>query len=354
MLILVTGSTGFIGSQIVKALVASGERVRAFHRPDSPLAALEGLEVEHALGDLTQPETLAAAVRGAAVVFHTAAVVGRRRRGDMGAVTVGGTRSLLQAAREAGVRRVVHTSSVAALGVPDHIPGAGSAPGGAASLLMDENHTWNFRPEWWPYGYAKYLAELEVQRAVAQGLEVVITNPSVVVGAGDLNRISGDIILRVAGGQLPVSTAGGLNVVHIDDVVSGHLAALERGRKGERYILGGENLTITQFLNLIAGITGAPPPRLLVPAPVSRLLAGPVTALASRLNLPVGGDLLRMAGANFFCDTRKARQELGLADPKPARQAIAEAYLWYRAQGAVRAGKKKEPPGHGDTKKISK
>lgn len=335
MLILVTGSTGFIGSQIVKALAARGERVRAFHRPESPLAALEGLDVEHALGDLTRPETLAAAVQGVAVVFHTAAVVGRRRQGDMGAVTVGGTRSLLRAARQAGVQRVVHTSSVAALGVPDRVPGAARRQAETTPLLMDENHTWNYRPEWWPYGYAKYRAELEVQRAAAQGLEVVITNPAVVVGAGDINRISGDILLRVARGQLPVSTPGGLNVVHIDDVVHGHLAALERGRTGERYILGGENLSITQFLKLIAAISGAAPPRLNVSAAVSRALAGPVNVLASRLNLPVGGDLLRMAGANFFCDTRKARQELGLADPKPARQAIAEAYLWYCKQGVI-------------------
>jgi dihydroflavonol-4-reductase len=191
---------------------------------------------------------------------------------------------------------------------------------------MNENHTWNYRQDWWPYGYSKYAAELEVQQAVARGLDVVIVNPSVVVGAGDLNRISGDVIVRVARGQLLVSTGGGINVVHIDDVVRGHLEALEHGKTGERYILGGENLTIHHFQKIIAGISGARPPLLRIPRRVTRALSGPVTALQGRLPLPVGGELLRMAGYYFYYDTLKARMELGLKETKPARQAVAEAY----------------------------
>jgi dihydroflavonol-4-reductase len=201
---------------------------------------------------------------------------------------------------------------------------------------MNENHAWNYRPDWWPYGYSKYAAELEVQQAVAKALDVVIVNPSVVVGAGDLNRISGDIIVRVARGQMPVSTGGGINVVHIDDVVDGHLAALESGKTGERYILGGENLTIHRFLKLIAGVSGARPPLLRIPQRVTRALSGPVTALQGRLPLPVGGELLRMAGYYFYYDTLKAQVELGSKGAKPARQAVAEAYTWYRGRGVVK------------------
>jgi nucleoside-diphosphate-sugar epimerase len=142
MLILLR-STGFIGSQICRALAGRGEQVRAFHRPSSSLAALEGLEVEHALGDLEQPETLAAAMQGVEAVFHTAAKVGLREKSDFKTVTVIGTRAVLEAARAAGVRRVVHTSSVAALGVPDR----GSDD--LSPIPMNEQHTWNYRPEWW-------------------------------------------------------------------------------------------------------------------------------------------------------------------------------------------------------------
>lgn len=338
MPILVTGATGFIGSQICRALVAGGQPVRAFHRPDSPQLALEGLRLEHAVGDVTQPETLAAAMRGVEGVFHTAALLGRRDSSLTYAVTVDGTRNVLQAAGEAGVRRVVHTSSVAALGMPDQIPlsreqRSGESP--ASALLMDETHTWNYRPEYWRYGHAKYLAELAVQAAVAQGLDVVIVNPAVVIGAGDLNRISGNIVVQVAQRRVPVSAPGGSNVVHIADVVDGHLAALRRGRRGERYILGGENLPHVQLLELIAQAAGVPPPRLVLPGCLARWLAAPLSAAEKWLPLPVKGEALRRTGYYFYYDTRKARHELGLKDARPVRQAVAEAFAWYLQQGMI-------------------
>jgi dihydroflavonol-4-reductase len=325
-MILVTGSTGFIGSQLCQALAAQGERVRAFHRPGSSLAALNGVDVELAVGDITRPETLAAAMRGVEVVFHAAAKVGRHSTGSMDNVTVQGTRNVLQAAQEAGVRRVVHTSSVAALGVPLEAP-----RGAAAPQLMDETHTWNYPHEAWPYGFAKYRAELQVQQAVARGLDAVIVNPAVVIGAGDLNRISGDVIERVAHGQVPVATSGGLNVVHIQDVVQGHLAALECGCTGERYILGGENLSIPTFLQLAADVTGAASPRIQVPAVLAHAAATSIQLLGNRLPLPVGGEMLRLAGFYFYYDTLKARLQLGLKDPLPARTAVEEAWAWFQA-----------------------
>jgi dihydroflavonol-4-reductase len=138
------------------------------------------------------------------------------------------------------------------------------SPGGA-NLPVDENHTWNYRPEWWPYGYSKYLAELEVQAAVARGLDVVIVNPTIIIGAGDVNRVQGGAIIQIARGRVPLAVAGGLNIVHIQDVVQGHLLARQRGRCGHRYILGGENISAASFIALVAHLAGVRPPWLVLP-----------------------------------------------------------------------------------------
>ena len=304
--------------------------MRAFHRPTSPTVMLDGLDVEHATGDITRPETLRAAMQGVERVFHTAAQLGSPVvPAQMYAVTVVGTRNVLEAARQAGVRRVVHTSTVAALGVPDR-PLRGSIP-----LPMDEHHTWNYRPEWWRYGHSKYLAELEVQRAVALGMDVVIVNPAAVLGAGDLNRVSGDVVVYIAGHGVPAVVEGGVNVVHIADVVAGHLAALERGRTGERYILGGENMYVPELLNLIAEVTEARQSHLQIPTWLALALVGPVATLNRWGKLPVGGELLRQAGRYFYYDTRKAREELGLPAPRAVREAIKEAHQWYKEQNMI-------------------
>lgn len=330
-MILVTGSTGFIGSQLCRALVDQGYKVRAFHRRTSPLQALGDLPVEHALGDLTQPATLRAAMDGVQAVFHAAARVGDKGTPEeMYAVTVEGTRQVLEAASEAGVRRVVHTSSVAALGVPDEARHSTPIP-----LLINENHTWNERPERWRYGHAKYLAELAVQEAVARGLDVVIVNPTVVVGAGDVNRVSGEIILRVARGQVPAAIPGGMNVVHIEDIIQGHLAAWERGRRGERYILGGENISHRRFLELTAEITGAPPPRWVLPTVLLRKMVFPLKMINKLVHLPISGETLYRTGYYFYYDTIKSRLQLGLPNPRSVRDALQQAYSWYRKQGII-------------------
>ena len=321
--ILVTGSTGFIGGQLCRALCEQGHAVRAFHRPTSLTRVLEGLPVEHALGDLTQPDSVNAAMQGIEVVFHVAALLGgQENSGRMYAITVEGTRAVLQAALRAGVRRVVHTSSVAALGVPDF-----ADPG---SLPINENHSWNYRPDRWPYGYAKHLAELEVQKAVAQGLDAVIVNPSVVFGPGDVYRQSSSIIMQVARRRLPALTEGGLNVVHIQDVVAGHLAALECGVTGERYILGGENMTHATLARKIAKITGAPAPLLVLPPWMARGLVVPARLAQTFIPLPLAYNSLYLAGYRFYYQTSKAVVELGLNQPLPANQAISDAYAWFK------------------------
>lgn len=327
--ILVTGSTGFIGAHLCRALVERGHRVRAFHRPSSPLRLLEGLEVEHALGDLTRPDTLQDAMTGIEAVFHTAAWMGGSDpAGQQYAVTVEGTRNVLQAAQKAGVHRIVHTSSAAALGVP----GAGQKglAGKNQPALVDERHTWNFRPDFYPYGYAKYLAEQEVQKAVAQHLDVVIVNPTLVFGAGDIYRQAGSIITQVAEQRVGVAVEGGLNCVHVADVIDGHLAALACGRTGERYILGGENLTHLRLLQIIAEVTGAPGPSMVLPTGLVRSLAGPAQALRTFLTLPVSPELLRLAGYFFYYDLSKSESELGLTSHRPVKDAIREAYEWFR------------------------
>jgi len=333
MNVLVTGSTGFIGGQLCRALCDRGHNVRAFHRPSSRTGALAGLPVEHALGDLTQPETLSAAMQGIEVVFHAAALLGgTEQSGRMYAITVEGTRAVLAAALQAGVRRLVHTSSVAALGVPDFA--------GRSSLPIDENHPWNYRPDRWPYGYAKHLAEVEVQKAVAQGLDAVIVNPSVVFGARDIYRQSSSIIMQVARRRLPALTEGGINAVHIDDVIDGHLAALERGATGERYILGGENMTHATLVRRIAKIVSAPAPLLVLPAGMARQLAGPLRLMQAFIEAPVAWNALYLAGYRFYYDTHKALVELGLNQPRPVDEAIREAYDWFRErQGDTRPAK---------------
>lgn len=324
MNILVTGSTGFIGSQLCRALLARGEKVRAFHRPNSPQILLEGLDVEHALGDITQPETLEEAMHGMEVVFHAAALLGRRP-GSMYEVTVAGTRAVLEAAVNAGVSRFIHTSSVAALGVPEN--------GASPPAKLNEDHDWNLGSGSWPYGYAKYLAEVEVGNAIQGGLDAVIVNPALVIGAGDLNKISGEVILRVAKGQTPIAISGGLNAIHIDDVVEGHLKALEDGRTGERYILGCENLTHLRLLEIIAEVAGVRRPRVVLPTRLVRTLARPISIANHWTSLPFDGEALSRVGYHFYYDMGKAQRDLGLKCTRTIKEAIAESYAWYLDRG---------------------
>jgi dihydroflavonol-4-reductase len=326
MNILVTGSTGFLGSRLCRALLDAGHSVRAFHRPTSITRALDPLDVEHALGDLTQRETLESAMQGIEVVFHAAASLGGHDQpGRMYAVTVEGTRAVLQAAREAGVRRVVHTSSVAALGIPERLPLPGTPP-----PLLNENHTWNYRPDRWMYGYTKYLAELEVQRAVADGLDAVIVNPTLVFGKGDVYRQNSSLVMQVARQRLPALVDGGLNAVHVDDVVAGHLAAMQCGRSGQRYILGGQNLSVFELIQKIALVTGSSLPAILLPDGIVHAMARPARLLETFVDTPIEPSIFYLAGYYFYYDLRKAQVELGLPRPRPVEEAIAEAYEWFR------------------------
>ncbi len=330
MRVLVTGASGFIGGHLCRELIARGHTVRAFHRPTSSLRLLANLPVEHVVGDLTQPESVESALEGVEVVFHTAALLGDRANpAQHYAVTVEGTRNLLMAALRAGVQRVIHTSSAVALGIPPGPPRANEATN---LYLMDETHTWNYPPERWPYAYAKYLAEMEVQRAVALGLDAVIVNPTLVIGPGDHYRRTRSIIVQVARRRLPFITSGGLNAVHVADVVQGHLLALERGGRGERYLLGGENLTLGTLVATIAGVCGVPAPTLEWPAGLLRALSLLVRALEAYVNLPVEARTLALAGYYFYYSHAKAQAELGYTPQYTVETAIREAWAWFQGE----------------------
>ncbi len=325
---LVTGSSGFIGSRLCRRLIAEGWEVRAFHRASSTLKMLEDLPVEHAIGDLTQPATIEEAMQGIDTAFHAAAMLsGSHKPGSMYTVTVEGTRAVMQAALEAGVKRLVHISSAAALGVPDEGPGVVS--------LMNENHAWNYRPDYYPYAYSKYLAEMEVQKAVALGLDAVLVNPSVVLGAGDIYRTTSSIIYQVAHRKLPGLVEGGVNFVHIQDVLDGILAAYEHGKRGCRYLLTGENLTHVEFVQTIAQVTGVEGPKLMAPAGLLRSMTGLLAAAQPFLRLPIEPINLRQAGYYFFYDARHSQVELGLAPPRPVRDAIGETWAWLNGSDQV-------------------
>jgi dihydroflavonol-4-reductase len=326
---LVTGASGFIGSHLCRALCQSGMQVRAFLRTSSSRVLIADLELEIVAGDLFDPSSIRAALQDVDVVFHCAGAVGHwRDEARMIASHVEGTRSVLQAASEAGVRRLIYTSSVAALGLP---PVLGQNEN--THPLLDESHIWNSRKSVWPYGYAKHHAEQEVLNYIQQGLSAVIVNPASVFGAGDINRVSGGIIWQMAQGRVPpVYVRGGINTVHIDDVVAGHLAAWKQGRDGERYILGGHNLTLQNLLAIVAELTQGRPPRWSVPPGLLHRTAWILDWMARLIEPPIRGHIFRLAGRYFFYNTTKATRELGLAAPIPFRRAAAESYAWYREQ----------------------
>lgn len=322
---LVTGATGFVGGAICRGLISQGWEVRAFRRENSLLTLLNGLPVEHVIGDLAQPETIIPAVEGVDAVFHAGAMMnGGSDLDQIKRVTVAGTRNLLEIALAAQVKRFVHISSVAALGVP--VP----LPYGVKSVEMDETHAWNELPEHWAYGYAKYLAEMEVQRAVSHGLDAVIVNPSVVLGAGDIYRQNSSIIQKVSQGKIHVSVDSGLALIHIEDIVSGVLAAWQYGTTGERYILSALNTTVTSFLKLIAQVTGVQPPQLILPAGLLHAVRGAYRLADHFIDLPVEPELLYQVGKYFYYSNQKAKTKLNWQPVHTIESAVRDAYAWFK------------------------
>ncbi len=323
MNVMVTGSTGFIGAATCRALMERGYHVRAFHRTSSSLRLLDGLPVEHVVGDLTQPDSLREAMLGMEAVFHCAAWVGFNETGRLYSTNVEGTRTVVQAALQTGVRRLVYTSSVTALGLP---------PAGS-SVLLDEQHTWSHAPEFFPYGYSKYLAELEVQKGVMQGLEAVVVNPTLVLGGGDIYRQSSSIVHQFANRKVGVTVEGGINIIHVRDVATRQVAALERGLNGERYILGGTNLSYREFSQVLSRVTGVVAPSVVLPGWLVRRLRRSARLLERFFELPVTTDVFVLAGRYLYYDTKKAHSQLGLSEPLAPELAVGDAYAWFLQKG---------------------
>lgn len=322
---LVTGATGFVGSAVARALLRAGHRVRVLARPRGDRRNLAGLPVEIAEGDLADPPSLARAVAGCRYLFHLAADyrLWVRDPAAMFRANVAGTRDLMQAALGAGVERIVHTSSVATLGlVPDGI--------------ADERTPSREEDMIGPYKRSKFQAEAIVRGLVAErGLPAVIVNPSTPVGPRDVKPTpTGRLIVEAARGRVPGFVDTGLNIVHVEDVAEGHLAAVEMGRVGERYILGGENMTLAEILADVARLVGARPPRLKVPYALAypAALAAETMARTSGREPFVTRDGVRMSRKKMYFTSEKAERELGYR-ARPAGMAIADAVAWFKSNG---------------------
>lgn len=323
---LVTGGTGFVGSHVARALGQRGYGVRILRRTTSRLDAIADLDCEHAVGDMMDPESLAAAMQGVDWVFHTAAVADywRSDPARIYAVNVDGTRNVLLAAETAGVKRVIFTSSAAAMGYRDDL------------RVVDESVRFNWDPHLTPYGHSKFLAEAEVYRAVQRGLDCVILNPTVIIGPGDLNQISSSVVLEMARGHVPPTVPpGGVTVIDVRDVAEAHVAAAERGRTGERYLLGSVDLTHKAWLRLTANVVGRRATALPLAAWQMPLLAQAADVLRrAGVPLPIEGNQLRLSARMMFYNCQKSWREL--AEPQiPIRQSLQDTFAWYTAHGDI-------------------
>ena len=332
-LTLITGATGLVGSAVARRLLAEGFAVRALARAGSPRFHLDGLDLDFVTGDIRDAASVRSAMAGIRYVFHVAADyrLWARDPREIFAANVDGTRIVMQEAKNAGVERVVYTSSVATLALRhDGSPADESVP-----LAVEQGIG--------AYKRSKIAAERLVEAMVAdEQLPAVIVNPSTPIGPRDVKPTpTGRIIVEAARGRVPGFLDTGLNLVHVDDVADGHLAALKRGKIGERYILGGENVLLADMLGEIARMVGRRPPRWRIPRAVVMPIAYAAEATARLTGREPFTTLdgIRMAEHHMFFTAAKAERELGFR-PRPYRAALEDAVNWFRAAGYL-DGKRK-------------
>ncbi len=326
MKVLVTGATGFVGAAVARALNATGTEVRVLIRRDSDLRNLGGLKVEQAYGDLRDRDSLRRALSGCQQLYHVAAhyALWAKDPSVFYEVNVTGTRTLLETARDLGIERIVYTSTIGAIGLPiGGGLGTEETPVSLSHMAGD-------------YKRSKYLAEQEVLKLARAGLPVVIVNPSAPVGQGDIKPTpTGQMIVDFMKGRMWAYIETGMNLVDVDDVAVGHLRAMERGRVGERYILGNQNLSLRGIFEILSKLTGVTAPRIKLPwqailplAHLNRWIADYLTHQSPRI--PLEG--VRMAKYRMHYDCSKAMRELGLPQT-PVELALEKAVRWFRAHG---------------------
>ncbi len=328
--VLLTGASGFVGSAVLRALLREGLQVRALVRPKSRYQDLASRGVQFVEGDLREKSSLRSACVGCRNLIHVAADYRLALRDGAGVheTNIGGTRNLMEAAMRAGIERIVYTSSVATL-EPRH----DGAPADEADRLPLQRAIG-------AYKQSKVVAEQLVLDMIRQeGLPAVIVNPSTPVGPRDIRPTpTGKIIVAAAAGKIPAYVDTGLNVVHVDDVASGHLSALRRGRVGERYILGGENIAFSQLLAEIAGSVGRKCPKFRIPwyAAVPAAIAGEARSYLTGDEPLATWAGVRLARHRMFFTSAKAEQELGYR-ARPHREALIDAVAWFSDHGYLGA-----------------
>ncbi len=326
-----TGATGFVGSAVVRALCQRGWQVRVLVRDGSDQHNLQNLPVERARGDLADPPSLERALGDCEALFHVAADyrLGVADARPLYRSNVEGTRNVLDAARRVGVKRIVYTSSVATVGLPpDGSPGTEDTPVALGDMV---GH----------YKRSKFMAEALARDYARAGAPIVIVNPSTPIGPGDIKPTpTGRMVVDAASGRTPAYVDTGLNVVHVEDVAAGHLLAFDRGRIGERYILGGENMTLHAILLEICRLAGRKPPRFRLPHAALMPVAYASEALARVTGRPtrVTLEAVRLARKRMYFSSDKAARELDYRWRAPVR-AFEDALQWFREHGAVPRGR---------------
>jgi dihydroflavonol-4-reductase len=322
---LVTGATGFVGGAVARALVRAGVDVRVLARSQSDTQNLSGLPVERLEGDLLNPASLQTALAGCQQLYHVAAyyALWAKDPSIFYDVNVTGTRNVLAAARQAGIQRTVYCSTIGAIGLPaDGGLGTEDTP---VSLDQMAGH----------YKRSKYLAEQEVLKFASEGLPVVIVNPSAPVGAGDVKPTpTGLVIVDFMKGRMPAYIETGMNIVDVDDVAAGHLLAMEKGRQGERYILGCRNLMLKDVFNILSGLTGIKAPSIRLPRsavlPLAYVNQWVANLTGQPPRIPLEG--VKMAKYRMHFDCSKAIRELGIPQTPP-EVALEKAVQWFRSHG---------------------
>jgi dihydroflavonol-4-reductase len=330
MTTLITGATGFVGSAVARALARRGHELRLLTRPTSDRRNLDGLVAEIVTGDLTDAASLARAAAGCRYVVHVAADY-RFWVPDPSAMmraNVEGAVAMVRAAAGAGAERIIHCSSVAALGqIGDGTPADENTPTNEADFVGI-------------YKRSKYQAERAVlELAARESWPVVVVNPAAPVGPRDIKPTpTGKMVLDTAAGRVPAYIDTGLNIVHVDDVAEGHALALERGRIGERYVLGGENLALKDILTLIANVAGRSPPKIRLPEALIWPVAWAMEKTAGLTGIAplMTRDHLKMARKKMYYSSAKAEAELGYKI-RPAREAVEDAVAWFRTMGMLRS-----------------